>query len=313
MEAKFGLRVTARRDRTAPKRASRAETEKACRRGRSETPRRALLREVRVAAAGAGGFDEFQARLARAGVLVRPRMSQTEPEVVTGYAVSWPGDTDANGRPIWYGGGKLHADLSYARLNASWAGVESSGVPSPDRSAVWAEAREAAARGSAMVRAHGLTDPAMAADVAHATAAQLAAAARSCEGLRGGPLTAASADYERAAAELWAKPPARSDTGTALRLSARALLVLGRAQRSEAAQALAVVLQLLALVEAVGELRRAQKRFAQADGAGAAAEGLRAHATTAARTAAGTATTTLAPRATPGQLPGGPPPRRPRR
>jgi hypothetical protein len=311
VEAKFGLRVTAGRDRTAPKRATRAETEKACRRGRSEAPRRALLREVRVAAAGAASFEEFRGGLAKVGVLVRPRMSQLQAGVITGYAVAWPGDVDGAGKPIWYGGGKLHADLSFTRLNASWSGVEASGSGAdPSRSAVWAEARDAAARASAAVRTRGITDPTMAADVAHAAAAQLAAAARSCEGLRGGPLTAASADYERAAAELWAKAPARSQAGTALRLSARALSVLGRAQRSEAAQALALVLQLLALVEAVAELRWAQQRLAQAEAARSAADGLRSHAGQAARVATGTAVLTRPPSG-PRRGPGRPPPTTP--
>jgi len=53
-ERRFGLRSTAPADRTAARRATRAETEQAARRGWDETPRTALRREVSTAAAGAG-------------------------------------------------------------------------------------------------------------------------------------------------------------------------------------------------------------------------------------------------------------------
>jgi hypothetical protein len=76
-ERRFGLRSTAPADRTAARRATRAETEQAARRGWDEAPRAALRREVCTAAAGAGTEQEFFARLARVGVLVRLRHSTT--------------------------------------------------------------------------------------------------------------------------------------------------------------------------------------------------------------------------------------------
>lgn len=39
---------------------------------------------------------------------------------MTGYAVAWPGDRDAAGHPVWYGGGKLAADLSLPKLLQRW-------------------------------------------------------------------------------------------------------------------------------------------------------------------------------------------------
>ena len=86
-EARFGLRRTAPADRTAARRPSRAETEQAARRGWAEPPRVTLRREVCTAAAGAGTEQEFFARLADAGVLVRKRYSTASPGEVTGYAV----------------------------------------------------------------------------------------------------------------------------------------------------------------------------------------------------------------------------------
>ena len=116
----FGLRRTAAADRTAAKRASRAESEQAIRRGWDEPPRTWLRREVCTAAAGARTEDEFFASLGRAGVLVRRRYSTLTPGEVTGYAVGMPGHTGKDGQVIWYGGGKLAADLTLPKLRARW-------------------------------------------------------------------------------------------------------------------------------------------------------------------------------------------------
>ena len=119
-ERRFGLRPTAPADRTAVRLATRAETEQAARRGWDETPRAALRREVCTAAAGAGTEQEFFARLRQAGVLVRLRRSTTSPGQVTGYAVGLARHTARDGGVIWYGGGKLAADLTLPKLRARW-------------------------------------------------------------------------------------------------------------------------------------------------------------------------------------------------
>ena len=74
-----------------------------------------------TAAAGARTEQEFFTRLARAGVLVRQRYSTISPGEVTGYAVGLPHHTDKGGEIIWYGGGKLAADLTLPKLRARWA------------------------------------------------------------------------------------------------------------------------------------------------------------------------------------------------
>jgi len=137
-ERMFGLRPTAPADRTAAKRATRAETEQAIRRGWDEPPRLMLRREVCVAAAGAGTEQEFFTRLGQAGVLVRKRHSVTNPVEVTGYAVGLPHHTTRNGAVVWYGGGKLAADMSLPKLRARWAAAAAGsgyllghGVPVP--------------------------------------------------------------------------------------------------------------------------------------------------------------------------------------
>ena len=119
-EQRYGLRSTAPADRTAARRPTRGENEKAARRGLGEAPRITLRRQVTTAAAAAGSEHEFFARLDQAGVLVRKRFSVKSPGQVTGYSVALPGDTTKDGGPVWYGGGKLAADLSWPKLRQRW-------------------------------------------------------------------------------------------------------------------------------------------------------------------------------------------------
>jgi hypothetical protein len=121
-ERRLGLTATAPADRTAPKRASRAETEQAARRGWNEAPRVSLRREVCTAAAGASSEREFFDRLEQAGVLVRKRHSTTHPDETTGYSVGLAAHVTKHGAVIWYGGGKLAPDLTLPKLRARWAG-----------------------------------------------------------------------------------------------------------------------------------------------------------------------------------------------
>jgi hypothetical protein len=122
-ERQFGLRSTAPADRTAARRASRAETEQAARRGWSEPARVTLRREVCTAAAGTSSEREFFTRLRAAGVLVRERHSTVNPSQITGYAVGLPGHAARDGGVVWYGGGKLAADLTLPKLRARWSGT----------------------------------------------------------------------------------------------------------------------------------------------------------------------------------------------
>ncbi|MWA01563.1 hypothetical protein F8568_014495 [Actinomadura sp. LD22] len=126
VEARFGLRSTAPADRTAARRPKRGETEKAVRRGRPVPSRTFLLHKVQTAAAGAGSEREFFERLQADGVLVRRRLSQRTAGEVTGYAVAAPGDVNAAGQPVWYGGSKLAADLTLPKLRLRWTGADGS-------------------------------------------------------------------------------------------------------------------------------------------------------------------------------------------
>lgn len=282
-EQRFGLTGTPARDRTASKRPTRAESEKATRTGRSEPPRAQLRRQVRTALAGASNQTDFLERLNAAGVLVRPRFSERTPGEVTGYAVALPGDRDAKGQPVWFGGGKLAADLSWTKVSRRWGSKASDADDGQrpkshgsvtERAAAWERARRAAVAGAVEVRRLSTTDPGAAADVAHATADMLAVTARVAEGRRGGPLTEASDAYERASRELWGRQPRPSAPGSGLRTAARLLAMTGRAARDETTQLWQLLTALTALADAVAVLRDTQSRAAQAAAARDAAQRL---------------------------------------
>jgi len=146
-EQRYGLRATGERDRTAAKRPTRAETEKAIRTGGQVPVRVALRREVRAAAGGAGSVEAFFARLRDVGLMVRERRSELA-GALTGYAVALAGRVGERGVPVFYSGGKLAADLTLPKLAARWAPagqpgpmgcpVETPAGPGPDRRPVTA-------------------------------------------------------------------------------------------------------------------------------------------------------------------------------
>ncbi len=277
-ESFYGLRSTAPADRTAPRTPTRAETEKAGRRGLEEAPRVTLRRAVTTAAAASSTAAEFFARLDGAGITVRQRHSAKEPGQVTGYAVALPGDVTKVGNPVWYSGGKLAADLTWPKLAHRWAGSGSASigrVTAAERNAIWEHAGRVAADAAARIRALAGTDPAGAADAAWAASDTLHAAAAAL----GSPALRRAADaYDRAARAPFGRVPARSPAGDRLRHSARLLSTLTRLSRAPANLPLVLIIQLASLAEAVAELREAQAHAAQAAAALAAAKQLYAAA-----------------------------------
>ncbi len=305
VEARYGLTVTAASDRTAAKRASYAEAQKAVRQGQGEPVRDTLRRSVRTAAAGAGSWAQFVERLRDDGLLVRERQSERNPGQVTGYAVALAESVGVGGQPIFFGGGKLAADLTLPKLRRRWEPTEPAGTaagqrgqaagsPSSssaatddgagqdrhrltpeERARIWEQASAAAARATEQVRTAARTDPRAAGDAAWAASDFLASAARVVEGRRGGPLTAAATQYDRAARELWGRLPAPSQAGQGLRAASVLLASARFVGRGENTQLLALLAQLAALSDAVTRLRENQDRAAQAAAARSAAEQLR--------------------------------------
>jgi len=251
-------------------------------RGRSAGAARAVLRSA-VTGAAEQAQDEagFFARLREAGVLVRVRFSETSPGQVTGYAVSLPGHDGSDGEPLWYGGGRLSADLTLPRLRRRWAPPRGSAAEqpgafrftAPERDAIYAHAARQAATAAEHIRwcAHG--DPAQAADAAWAAADALHVAARA---LRNPELRRAADSYSRAARARHGQIPAATREGNQLRTAARLMALTGRTTGDTTLVTMALIANLIALAIAVAELRDAQQHAAQAAAARAAVTHLHA-------------------------------------
>jgi hypothetical protein len=330
-EQRYGLRSTAPADCTAARRPTRAENDKAARCGLDEAPRVILRRQVTTAAASASSEDEFFARLDQARVQVRKRFSVSNPGQVTGYSVALPGDTTKDGGPVWYGGGKLAADLSWPKLRQRWTpdrvtpGRPHLNLTAAERNAIWEHATRIAADATAQIRTLAWTDPAAATDAAWATSDTVHVAAA----MLGSRILRQAADaYDRAARAPYAHIPPPSQAGNQLRQAARLLSAFAYLTGDRSMTPIVLITRLAALAEAVAELRESQQHAAQAAAARAAAEQLYAatrpappaqphpaqRATTAAKLARLSFPQSARPAtrpATPGQpgpAPGGPPP-----
>ena len=332
-EQRYGLRSTAPADHTAARCPTRAENEKAARRGLDEAPRITLRRQVTAAAASANSEEEFFARLDQAGLLVRKRFSTHTPGQVTGYAVALPADTTKNGGPIWYGGGKLAPDLTWPKLRQRWTPHRvtpaTARLTAEERNAIWDHATRVAADAAAQIRTLAWTDPAAAADAAWATSDTLQVAAA----MLGSRILRQAADaYDRAARPPYGRIPPPSPAGNQLRQAARIMSAFACLTGDRSMTPIVLITRLAALAEAVAELRDTQQHAAQAAAARVAAERLHAaarpappaqlrpaqHASTAAQLAGLSFPQSARPAtrpATPGQpspAPGRPPPvRRP--
>jgi hypothetical protein len=295
-EEQLGLRATPPADRTAARRPSRAETEQATRRGWEEPPRVTLRRHVCGAAAGARTERDFFGQLASAGVLVRKRYSTQHPGQVTGYAVGLPYHRGRGGEVIWYGGGKLAADLTLPKLRGRWelhsrstersvghvprvgAGtgrLAGDGLTVGERELIYGHAARQAAHAAEHIRYCARCDPGRAADAAWAAADALHTAARITNS---GALRCAADAYDRAARAPFGRLPPCTSAGNRLRAVARTLALMGQPDGDAYQAALALIGNLVALTLAVAELRQAQQQAARAAAARTAAEHLRAAA-----------------------------------
>jgi hypothetical protein len=131
-----------------------------------------------------------------------------------------PGDTTTAGTPVWYGGGKLAADLTWPRLTRRWtpATTPATAAPGPaggltaaERAAAWDHAARIAGQAAARIRDLAGTNPAAAGDAAWAASGTLHATAA----LLGSRLLRQAADaYDRAARPPGATPRTRPRPGT---------------------------------------------------------------------------------------------------
>ncbi|MFI1097540.1 relaxase/mobilization nuclease domain-containing protein [Streptomyces sp. NPDC020917] len=111
VEHDYNLRVVVRGDRTAAKRPTRAETEKAVRAGRHRTPRE----QLRTVVAASTSTDEFFHLLGASGMKVE--ILRFPSGDIRGYKVALADDTNADGQPVWFSGSTLAPDLSYPKIH----------------------------------------------------------------------------------------------------------------------------------------------------------------------------------------------------
>ena len=294
LEVRYGLRRVRPMDRTGHRRPKGAEVNKAKRLGRVLPARDELRRHVRAAAVAAANEEEFFARLGDAGVLVGKRPSLINPDEITGYSVALPGYTNADGQPVYFGGGKLARDLTLPKLRQRWASPDGQ-TPAGDGSVrISTEARvralntaAEAVRGAteAIGRLAG-TNPDAASAIAQAASDTLTAVASAIEGRRGGPIAAAAELFDQATRERngWIAPG--NQRSFDLRAMSRLVHLMGRlAGDKDTFAMLALLLDLARLADTLASLRHAQQRYHQAEAALRAATTLRAAATATGRLA----------------------------
>ncbi|MBX7266495.1 relaxase [Micromonospora sp. Llam7] len=249
-------------------------------------PRERLRRLVRAAAATATDEDDFFAKLDRAGVKVKLRHSSRNPEQVTGYAVGLDGHANPDGETIFYGGGKLAADLSLPKLRRRWTGAPPEDPAPPMTEAqrvaalsfpptgVYARAERVTRQAAQALRTTG--DPAQAAGIARAAADVLTAIAQRWEGRDGGPLTEAAELFDRAAHDQRVTAAHDNLHATRMRGVARLILVAAAVSRDEDVSNTTRLLLTLALfLTAWAEMREARRLVHQAHAAREAAARLR--------------------------------------
>jgi len=129
IEKEYGLFRVVRGDRTAAKRPTRAELEKARRAGHDKTDPERLRDTVRTAVAASSSMKEFIDLLSHTdGMLVEVVYFPSGD--VRGYKVAL--EDDANG-PIWYSGSKLAPDLSFPKIQERLKNIAPQPTDQPGR------------------------------------------------------------------------------------------------------------------------------------------------------------------------------------
>ncbi|WP_107484135.1 relaxase/mobilization nuclease domain-containing protein [Streptomyces sp. NRRL B-24572] len=134
IEKEYGLRQVPRGDRTAAKRPTRAEQEKAQRTGRPTTARERLRTTARTLLAAATTPEEYFRLLEGSSVLVDIRRFPSGD--IRGYKVALAGDTNKDGEPVWFSGSTLAPDLSYPKITERLTGTDTSPA-APSESHAW--------------------------------------------------------------------------------------------------------------------------------------------------------------------------------
>ncbi|WP_030750836.1 relaxase/mobilization nuclease domain-containing protein [Streptomyces sp. NRRL F-5135] len=147
IEKEYGLLQVVRGDRTAAKRPTRAEQEKARRTGQGKPARERLRATVRTAVAAASSMEEFIHLLSHLdGVLVEVVYFPSGD--VRGYKVAAEDTTTAGKEPVWFSGSELAPDLSFPKIRKRLENSDPQpvGLPGRRRPNPWHQAAAAAER-----------------------------------------------------------------------------------------------------------------------------------------------------------------------
>ncbi|MFE3428667.1 relaxase/mobilization nuclease domain-containing protein [Streptomyces sp. NPDC059171] len=138
IEAEFGLRRLKSGDLTAPRTPTGAERAKAERQGQTVTARHWLREQAYAVAAAVHNETDYFTVLQSLGIKVKTRLGPETGDVI-GYSLAAPGDTNAAGESVWYGGSKLAPDLSINRLRERLPAQEMADRPryTTDPAAPW--------------------------------------------------------------------------------------------------------------------------------------------------------------------------------
>ncbi|MFD7885279.1 relaxase/mobilization nuclease domain-containing protein [Streptomyces bauhiniae] len=132
IEKEYGLRQVVRGDRTAAKRSTRAEQEKAHRQGHQKPARERLRSTVRTAVAAATSTEEFVHLLSHVdGVLVEVVYFPSGD--VRGYKVACEDTTTATNEPVWFSGSELAPDLSFPKIRERLEATATQPIDQPGR------------------------------------------------------------------------------------------------------------------------------------------------------------------------------------
>ncbi|MFI5759242.1 relaxase/mobilization nuclease domain-containing protein [Streptomyces sp. NPDC051569] len=128
IEKEYDLYQVVRGDRTAAKRPTRAEQEKAKRASQTRTARDRLRTTIRTAVAAATSTEDFISLLQHTDH-VMVDIKHFPSGDVRGYTVALEGDTNAQQEPIWYSGSQLAPDLSLPKIRQRLDATEPQNSP----------------------------------------------------------------------------------------------------------------------------------------------------------------------------------------
>ncbi|MEV7118254.1 relaxase/mobilization nuclease domain-containing protein [Kitasatospora griseola] len=135
IEKELGLRQLNPGDGTAAPRPTSAEQAKAQRAGHRQTAKQWLQEQAQAVAATSRNEQEYFSTLAALGIHIRYRIGPETGDVL-GYSLARPGDLNAQGEPVHFGGSTLAPDLSINRLRERFTTQPTAPTPrtiEPDR------------------------------------------------------------------------------------------------------------------------------------------------------------------------------------